>query len=139
MIRKVFYLRFNASEEGVKKEFNRNRTLHLLDNIEDSKALRDNNTRIFLLLDIIAELYLSLDEELYINNTFYADHEKNIDFNLRWKIYLKNTMESINYTDMTIIDAAFLQQDKKYVTDEQKQKFIEQKEYQIQFIKSKNR
>lgn len=139
MISEVFYLRFNASEEGVKKEFNRNRTLHLLDNIEDSEALRDNNTRIFLLLDIIAELYLSLDEELYINNTFYADHEKNIDLNLRWKIYLKNAMESINYTDMTIIDTAFLQQDKKYVTDEQKQKFIEQKEYQIQFIKSKNR
>lgn len=142
MIREVFYLPFKASEEGVKKEFNRNRTLHLLDNIEDSEALRDNNTRIFLLLDIIAELYLSLDEEdeeLYVNNTFYADHEKNIDLNLRWKIYLKNAMESINYTDMTIIDVAFLQQDRKYVTDEQKQKFIKQKEYQIQFIKSKNR
>ncbi|MGX9134964.1 hypothetical protein ACWV26_11390 [Rummeliibacillus sp. JY-2-4R] len=90
-------------------------------------------------MDIIAELYLSLDEELYINNTFYIVHEKNIDLNLRWKIYLKNEMGSINYTDMTIIDAAFLQQDKKYLTDEQKQKFIEQKEYQIQFIKSKNK
>ena len=139
MIGEVFYLRFNASEEGVKKEFNRNRTLHLLDNIEDLETLRDNNTRIFLLLDIIAELYLSLDEELYANNTFYADYEKNIDFNLRWKIYLKNAMESINFTDMTIIDFAFLQQDKKYVSDEQKQKFIEKKEYQIQFIQSNNR
>jgi len=94
MIGEVFYLRFNASEEGVKKEFNRNRTLHLLDNIEDLETLRDNNTRIFLLLDIIAELYLSLDEELYENNTFYADYEKNIDFNLRWKIYLKNALFS---------------------------------------------
>ncbi|MER2079855.1 hypothetical protein [Psychrobacillus psychrotolerans] len=137
MIREVFYLRFNASEEGVKKEFNRNRTLHLIDNIEDLETLRDNNTRIFLLLDIIAELYLSLDEELYENNTFYADYEKNIDFNLRWKIYLKNAMVSINFTDMTIINFAFLQQDKKYMSDEQKQKLIEQKEYQIQFIKSK--
>lgn len=139
MIGKVFYLNFNASEKGVKKEFNRHRTLHLLDNIEDPEVIRDNNTRVFLLLDIIAELYLSLDEELYISNTFYADHEKNIDLNLRWKIYHKNAMESINYTDMTIINLAYLQQDKKYVTDEQKQKFIEQKEYQIQFIKSKNR
>ena len=137
MIGEVFYLTFNSSEEGVEKEFNRNRTLHLLDNIEDSEVLRDNNTRIFLLLDIIAELYLSLDEELYANNTFYADYEKNIDFNLRWKIYLKNAMESINFTDMTIINFAFLQQDKKYMSDEQKQKLIEQKEYQIQFIKSK--
>lgn len=139
MIREVFYLNFNASEDGVKKEFNRHRTLHLLDNIEDSEVLRDNNTRIFLLLDIIAELYLSFDEELYDNNTFYADYEKNIDLNLRWKIYLKNAMESIDFTDMTIINFAFLQQDKKYVSDEQKQKFIEQKEYQIQFIKSNNR
>ncbi|WP_039042883.1 hypothetical protein [Sporosarcina sp. ZBG7A] len=138
MIREVFYLSFNASQEGVKKEFNRNRTLHLLDNIEDVEVLRDNTTRIFLLLDIIAELYLSLDEELY-NNTFFADCEDNIDFNLRWKIYLKNAMESINMTDMTIINIAFLQQDKKHLSDEQKQKFIEQKEYQIQFIKSKNR
>ncbi|SPU38220.1 Uncharacterised protein [Lysinibacillus capsici] len=137
MIREVFYLRFNASEDGVKKEFNRNRTLHLLDNIEDTVALRDNNTRIFLLLDIIAELYLSLDEELYVKNTFYAEYEKNIDFNLRWKIYLKNAMESINYTDMTIIQFAFLQQNQKYMSDEQKQKFIEQKELQIQLIKSK--
>ncbi|SCX52035.1 hypothetical protein [Lysinibacillus fusiformis] len=137
MIREVFYLRFNASEDGVKKEFNRNRTLHLLDNIEDTVALRDNNTRIFLLLDIIAELYLSLDEELYVNNTFYAEYEKNIDFNLRWKIYLKNAMESIHHTDMTIIQFAFLQQNKKYMSDEQKQKLIEQKELQIQLIQSK--
>lgn len=48
-------------------------------------------------------------------------------------------MESINFTDMTIIDFAFLQQDKNYMSDEQKQKFIEQKEYQIQFIQSNNR
>ena len=139
MIGEVFYLTFNSSEEGVEKEFNRNRTLHLLDNIEDSEVLRDNNTRIFLLLDIIAELYLSFDKELYDNNTFYADYEKNIDFKLRWKIYLKNAMESINFTDMTIIDFAFLQHDKKYVSDEQKQKFIEKKEYQIQSIQSNNR
>lgn len=139
MIREVFYLNFNASEEGVKKEFNRHRTLHLLDNIMDSEVLRDNNTRIFLLLDIIAELYLSFDEDLYNKNTFYADHEKNIDLNLRWKIYLKNSMESIGFTDMTIIDFAFLQQDKKYLSDKQKQKFIEQKEYQIQFMQSSKR
>ncbi|MER2060525.1 MAG: hypothetical protein ABTA16_17020, partial [Niallia sp.] len=93
--------------------------------------------RIFLLLDIIAELYLSLDEELYSNNTFYANYEENIDFNLRWKIYLKNAMEYIKFTDMNIINSAFLQQDKKLMSDEKKQKFIEQKDYQIQFIQSK--
>ncbi|AWE07041.1 hypothetical protein DCE79_06320 [Lysinibacillus sp. 2017] len=138
MINEVFYLRFKDSEEGVKKEFNRNRTLHLLDNIEDVEVVRDNNTRIFLLLDIIAELYLSLNEELYNQNTFHTDYEKNIDFNLRWKIYLKSAMETINFTDMTIINFAFYQEEKKTMTDEQKQKFIEQKEYQIQFIQSKN-
>jgi len=134
IIREVFYQRFEVSEEGVKKEFNRNRTLHLLDNIESSKSLRDNNTRIFLLLDIIAELYLSLDEELYSNNTFYAEPETNIDFNLRWKIYLKNAMESINFTDMSIINIAFLQKDID-MSDEQKQQFINQKDDQLHFLK----
>lgn len=124
MIREVFYLSFNASQEGVKKEFNRNRTLHLLDNIEDVEVLRGNTTRIFLLLDIIAELYLSLDEELYNNNTFFAECEDNIDFNLRWKIYLKNAMESINMTDMTIINFAFLQQDKKHLSDEKNRNLL---------------
>lgn len=61
MIKEVFYLNFRESEKGVKREFNRNRVLHLLDNMEDSRVLRYNNTRIFLLLDIIAELYLCLD------------------------------------------------------------------------------
>lgn len=139
MIREVVYLNFNRSKEGVKKEFNRNRTLHLLDNIEDSIVLRDNTIRIFLLLDIIAELYLSCDEELYLQNTFYADCENNIDLNLRWKIYLKNALESLDYTDMTIIDAAFLWKDKVYLSDEQKQKFIEQKEFQINFIQAPKR
>jgi len=37
---------------------------------------------------------------------------------------------------MTIIDFAFLQ-DKNHLSDERKQKFIEQKERQIQFIQSK--
>ncbi|HEY4543484.1 MAG TPA: hypothetical protein VIG40_02470 [Tissierellaceae bacterium] len=138
IIREVFYQRFESSEEGVEKEFNRNRTLHLLDNIHSPKALRDDNTRIFLLLDIIAELYLSLDEELYSNNTFYANPETNIDFNLRWKIYLKNTIESINFTDMRIIDIAFSQKDID-MSDEQKQQFINQKDDQLHFLKSIHR
>lgn len=136
MIKEVFYLRFEDSKEGIKKEFNRNRTLHLLDNIEGPTVLRDNNTRIFLLLDVIAEIYLSFDVELYNQNTFYADPEENIDFNLRWKIYLKNAMEAIHFTDMNIINMALLQQNNKSVSDEQKRRFIEQKEYQIQFIQS---
>ena len=118
MMDKVFYLRFKDSEDGVHKEFNRNRVLHILDNIEDSRILRDNNTRIFLLLDIIAELYLCQDDNLYLKNTFYADYEDNIDFNLRWKIYLKNAQESIDFTDMNIIQFAFLTKDEKvYLTE----------------------
>lgn len=132
MMEEVFYLRFKDSEEGVQKEFNRNRVLHLLDNVEDSRILRDNNTRIFLLLDIIAELYLCQDDNLYLENTFYANCEKNIDFNLRWKIYLKNAQELINFTDMNIIRFAFLTKDEKLcLTEAKKKKFLEQKELQI--------
>lgn len=140
MIRKIFYLRFDDSKEGIKREFNRNRTLHLLDNIEDVQVLRDNNIRIFLLLDIIVELYLSLDEYLYVNNTFYSDYQNNTDFNLRWKIYLKNAMESIDFTDMTIINFAFIQEDKKVRLDnDKKQKFILQKDIQMELIQQRNK
>lgn len=139
MMDRVFYLRFKDSEEGVQKEFNRNRVLHLLDNIEDSRVLRDNNTRIFLLLDIIAELYLCLDDNLYIKNTFYADYEDNIDFNLRWNIYKKNAMKSIEYTDMNIIRLAFLNKDEKVCfSDDKKKRFIEQQELQIRLFESMN-
>ena len=139
MMDKVFYLRFKDSEDGVHKEFNRNRVLHILDNIEDSRILRDNNTRIFLLLDIIAELYLCQDDNLYLKNTFYADYEDNIDFNLRWKIYLKNAQESIDFTDMNIIRFAFLTKDEKvYLTEDKKKKFLEQKELQIKLLESRN-
>lgn len=135
MMNKVFYLRFKDSEEGVQNEFNRNRILHFLDKIEDSRILRDNITRIFLLLDIIAELYLCQYDELYLENTFYADCEDNIDFNLRWKIYLKNTQESLDFTDMNIIQFAFLTNDEKVcLSEDKKKKFLEKKELQIRLL-----
>lgn len=67
---KVFFLSFKESDKGKKKEFNRNRVLHLLDGLEDSRISRDNTIRIFLLLDIISELYLCQDNILYGENTF---------------------------------------------------------------------
>lgn len=79
-------------------------------------------TSIYLLLDIIAELYLCLDDNLYVKNTFYADCEENIDFNLRWKVYLKNTQESIDSADMNIIQFAFLTKDEKVCLSEDKKK-----------------
>lgn len=139
IMNKVFYLRFSESEEGVQKEFNRNRLLHLLENIEDHRILRDNNIRIFLLLDIISELYLSQDDHLYAKNTFYADYSNNVDLNLRWKIYLKNAQESINFTDINIIRFAFLTKDKNLrLSEEKKKQFIAQKELQIKLLKRKN-
>lgn len=139
MMDKVFYLRFKDSEDGVQREFNRNRVLHLLDNIEDPRVLRDNNTRIFLLLDIIAELYLCFDDNLYVKNTFYADCEDNTDFNLRWKIYLKNKMDAINFTDMNIIHFAFLTKDKKVcLSEDKKKRLIEQQEHLIKLMESRN-
>lgn len=110
-----------------------------MDNVEDSRILRDNNTRIFLLLDIIAELYLYLDDDLYVKNTFYADYEDNIDFNLRWKIYLKNKMESMDFTDMTIIQFAFLTNDDKVrLSDDKKKKFLEDQDLRLRILNSRN-
>ncbi|MEK5038023.1 hypothetical protein [Sporosarcina sp. FSL K6-3457] len=135
IIKKVFYLRFENSEKGVEKDFNRNRTLHLLDNINEPDVIRDNNTRILLLLDVIAELYLSLDDDLYLKNTFNCNHEDNIDFNLRWKIYHKSAVEAIRFTDMNIIRFAFLEKDKEVsLTDDKKLYFINQKNLQIDVL-----
>lgn len=139
MIREIFFLKFSDSEEGVKKEFNRNRTLHLLDNIGDLQTIIDNNTRIFLLLDIISELYLILDEVAYSANTFDAYPEDNIDFMLRWRIYLKNALDSINFTDTTIIDLAFLRETNELISDDLKHKLIKIQELQIKAIQSRKR
>lgn len=138
MMNNVFFLRFKDSEEGIHREFNRNRALHLLDGVGDFRVLSDNNIRIFLLLDIIAELYLCGDDRLYTENTFYADYEENIDFNLRWKIYLKNALESIDFTDLNIIRFAFLDIDDELVfPDDKKKKFIEQKNCQIDLLSNR--
>lgn len=135
IMRNVFFANFEDSKEGVKKEFNRNRTLHLLDGISDNLTLRDNNIRILLLIDIIAELYLALDDELYSENTFYSDPEENINFKLRWKLYLKNALEQISYTDMTILRFAFLEEDEEVsMSDERKLEFISRKELEISRI-----
>lgn len=132
IIKNVFYQKFEDSETGVKKEFNRNRTLHFLDGLESPIVVRDNNSRIFLLIDIIAELYITLDSELYTENTFYSDPEVNIDFNLRWNIYLENSLNGPTWTDMNIIRFAFLQDDEnESLSDERKLEFIKQKKLQM--------
>ncbi|AGL03707.1 hypothetical protein [Desulfoscipio gibsoniae] len=140
MIKEVFYQNFAGSKKGVKREFNRNRALHFLEYMEEPDVLRDNNTRVLLLLDIIAELYLSLDTKLYTDNTFYANWQDNTDLNLRWKIYLKNKLEAIDFTDINIIRFAFITEDRKVrLTDEMKQHFIKQKDGQIHLITSRRK
>lgn len=140
MIKKVFYLNFKDSEDGVKREFNRNRALHFVEGTDDWEVLRNNNIRIFLLLDIIAELYLSLDDKIYMSNTFYSDYQDNLDFNLRWKIYLKNALEAIDFTDINIIKFAFFQEyENMSLSDERKMHFIKQKDTQIELINLRNK
>lgn len=131
---------FKESDKGKKKEFNRNRVLHLLYGLEDSRISRDNTIRIFLLLDIISELYLCQDNILYGENTSFANYKDNIDFNLRWKVYLKNVQERVYFTDMDVIKFAFLSDNpNSSLTEDQKKKFIEQKVLQIEMLKSKNK
>lgn len=138
IVKQVLYLNFIDSDNDLKREFNRNRVLHLMENVENMEILRDNNIRIYLLIDIISELYLCLDDTLYEENTFDADYQDNIDFNLRWKIYLKNAIESISFTDMTIIQFAFLKNnDKLALSDDKKKRFIEQKDHQIEFLSNR--
>lgn len=128
IIKDIFYQRFKNSETGVKNEFNRNRTLHLSGGLENSIIVRNNNIRIFLLIDVIAELYISLDSECYHENTYDIHTETNTDFNLRKSIYLKNLSDCTTmHTDMSIIRSSFLEDEENLILSEEKKlEFLEQ-------------
>lgn len=67
-----------------------------------------NITRIMLVLDIIAELYFMQSPQEYWQCSFYAEPEKNLDFMLRWKLYIKQAQRAVGPNDLLVIYNAFL-------------------------------
>lgn len=107
----VLYQDFDGySNKSFSEVFNRNLTLHKLDGVMNIAEGLSNVTRIMLVLDIIAELYLMKTPIEYWNNTFHSEPEKNTDFMLRWKLYVKRSMLAIGPNDRLIVQNAFINQ-----------------------------
>ena len=105
----ILYIRFDQyNDKGFFDVFNRNLTLHKLEGVMDISEGLLNVTRIELLLDIIAELYFMKTPKEYWAATFDPQPEKNVDFMLRWKLYVKQARRSIGPNDLLIIYNAFI-------------------------------
>lgn len=104
----VLYIRFDDYEKkGYADTFNRNLSLHKLSGVTDPKEGMRNLTRLLLVLDILAELYLMQTPKEYWQLTFYATPE-NIDYQIRFELYKKWRLSSIGPDDLLIVDNCFI-------------------------------
>lgn len=109
MLSKVIFLDFDLYKESEFKDiFNRNLALHKLEGVSDWRMCKDNTTRIVLLIDIIAELFLMQSPNEWWDITFNATPEINLDFQLRWHLYMKYHMMEVGPNDLCTIENAFL-------------------------------
>jgi hypothetical protein len=106
---KVLYIGFDAYEKKKHVDtFNRNLSLHKLSGaVETSEVLR-NLTRLLLVLDILAELYLMQSPDEYWHLIFNAVPEDNLDFQVRWTLYKNAVMQAAYSNDLSIIDKCFI-------------------------------
>lgn len=110
MTTEVLYIHFDSYNDAEFKDvFNRNLALHKLEGVVDFEIGLRNVTRILLLIDVIAELYLLQTPENWWDITFSANPEENWDFQLRWQLYIKRSMLSVGPNDLLIIQNAFLE------------------------------
>jgi hypothetical protein len=105
----ILYESFNEYEEqNFGTIFNRNLTLHKLEGVVNMREGLQNVTRILLVLDVIAELYLMQDFKAYYQIIFDADPENNDDYQLRWALYKKWSSFAIGRNDILLIPNALL-------------------------------
>lgn len=105
----ILYIRFDQyNNKGFSDVFNRNLTLHKLEGVMDISEGLLNVTRIELLLDVIAELYFMKTPKEYWKATFDPKPEENVDFMLRWKIYVKKAQQMVGPNDLLVIHNAFV-------------------------------
>jgi hypothetical protein len=119
----ILYIRFDDYKKlGYNDTFNRNLTLHFLEGVINIEEGLKNLTRVRLVLDVIAELYLMQDPESLWNIIFFADWKSNPDFNLRWQLYINLASDSVNLNDTQLLYDSFIDDNlspsqKKYWVD----------------------
>ena len=119
----MFCIAFDDYEKkGYADTFNRNLSLHKLSGVTDPREGMRNLTRLLLVLDILAELYLMQTPKEYWQLTFYATPESNLDFQVRVELYKKWKLDSIGPDDLPIVDNCFIA---KRLDEADKVKFLE--------------
>ena len=92
----LFYQDFDSyKDNNFSDTFNRNLSLHKLEGISNDEEIYRNLNRLFLLIDVIADLYTLADDkednkghnEKYFRISFYADPQNDKDFQMRWSYY----------------------------------------------------
>lgn len=111
ILKEVLYARGpKYKEKNIPFIFNRNLSLHELVGIEDEVVCVRNMQRLFLILDIIAELYLWTNpdkmREAWCQAEFYDTHS--VDVKLRTQLYLKRVASHIWRDDLNIVRNALL-------------------------------
>jgi hypothetical protein len=106
---RVLFMSFEeCHKKNLKEIFNRNLALHKLEGAMDSQKSLRNVTRILLLLDVIAELYLMQEPDDLWHNCVSANPEQNIDFQLRWYLYEKKASVKTGHNDFLIVQNALV-------------------------------
>lgn len=108
----------NAEKLSEREWFNRNVVLHTLHDTEKQLKMREHSIQLLLLLDMIAEVYLMKNQLENVSITLDADYETNIDFNLRWQIYINLSLSQLFVNSLNIIKDSFVE--KTQYLDKQK-------------------
>lgn len=106
----IFFNGFEKyKEQNYSDVFNRNLTLHKLEGVSNVSEGLHNMSRLFLILDIIAELYLMQEPERYRKywNRYFNSNYEEVDFQLRWNLYKKLSKDSLFSSDLNILQNCF--------------------------------
>lgn len=115
----------DAKKLSEREWFNRNVVLHTLHDTEKQLKMREHSIQLLLLLDMIAEVYLMKNQLENVSITLDADYETNIDFNLRWQIYINLSLSQMSVNSLNIIKDSFVEKtrylDKQKILDGMRQ------------------
>lgn len=110
--------------------FNRNLTLHKMEGLEDESKVSRNITRVFLLLDIIAEAWMLQDAKLYYHNTLEIDPHSDLDFQVRFKLYVYLCTKAVGPCDIHYVYNALRECSGHKYSDEEKIQLVKRLELQ---------